>query len=173
MIRMLPISLVAIAILLSLASCKNIDKSETGTKATPEIKTSSPSSEEKNAARWKETTAKEFLKISDLKKKNPKEGIYETEGYIVGSVPVCDCPPEVDCDCDSPSITISEQNQPRKESRVLDGPREITIFTNPEGFKLGQKYRFKIEIPEKDSASEPIYYVDLVAYRFEQEVSAN
>ena len=120
-----------------------------------------------NEKRWKETSALEFLKISALKKKNPGSGVYETEGYVVKTVGVCDCPPGAKCDCENPSITISEKNQPPKESQLLDAPHEITIDTNPEGFKLGQKYRLKIEIPERDTPSEPIYYAELVAYRKE------
>ncbi|NNE99363.1 MAG: hypothetical protein HKN25_10130 [Pyrinomonadaceae bacterium] len=136
---------------------------ETETKKTPEPTTTPPLVTETNASRWEKATAKEFLTISELKKKNPRDGVYETEGYIVDSVSKCNCPPDQKCKCDPASITISEVFEIPK-SRDL-GEKEIRILTDPKGLSGDQKYRFKIEIPESCSDGEKIDEVFLVAYR--------
>jgi hypothetical protein len=165
MIRLIMTALFTISGLFLINSCNTQETRVKEETPTPLIETFP---DNKN---WDKEDANEFLIISELKKKNPKEGIYETAGYMVGSVPECVCPPGYDCDCAAPSITISERNQKANPDEL--GDSEIRILTNPKEFKQDQKYRFKVSIPEWESASDPLNEVLLVAYRQERNSSVN
>ena len=114
-----------------------------------------------NEKRWNEATAKESLSISALKKKNPKGGIYETEGFVVDSYK-CPCDSHGAflrfCKCDPDSLTIAENTGENRGAT-------LKILTDPSDFNHGEKYRFKIKIPETRYKDEEGNEVFLVAYR--------
>ncbi|NNE99364.1 MAG: hypothetical protein HKN25_10135 [Pyrinomonadaceae bacterium] len=163
MIRITSSVFLILATLMSVASCKVVNNSETGTSSTPQAESSSV---KKNAARWDDTTANEFLTISELKKKKPTDTIYETEGYVVDSYE-CDCSPIsgafMFCKCPPDSITISERTQLAQYGEL--GKMEIRVHTNPDGFSRGRKYRFKVRILESDYNEKVAQQVDLVAFQ--------
>jgi len=112
---------------------------------------------------WDGTIANEFLTISELKKKHPTEGIYETEGYVVDSVGECNCSPGARCKCDPASITISEEQQiPRSDTL---NEKELRILVNPDAISGGEKYRFKIRAHDYSSDGEPLDEVFYVAHK--------
>ncbi len=156
-------SCLVLSLLLSVISCGISESPKAETPSTPEIKVNTTEEIDANSKLWDKTTAKAYLPISKLKRQKSNGAIYETEGYIVDSVPICDCPPDYDCDCNTASITISEQNK-KWHSKEL-GETEILIFTDPEKFRSDQKYRFKIRVEKDELDSEPRQYVDLIAYR--------
>jgi hypothetical protein len=142
----------------SSSSCATQETSENETASTP------PTERTPDKNIWKKTVAKEFLTISELKKKKPADGIYETEGYVVDSYK-CVCPPDRLCKCPVDSITISEKDKFISQNSNLSD-REIKVATaSPEDFKKGQKYRFKVESHFEKNQSEEFKMVYLVAYQ--------
>lgn len=107
---------------------------------------------------WENTATKGFLTISELRKKNPGVGNYETEGYVIDSN-ICECPGNANCTCPPSTITVSEQNDSQSKEQI------IQIITHSDGFRRNQKYGFKIEISEENPASETLNNVFLLAYQ--------
>ncbi len=152
MVRILLISFLTLVTLFSVTSCGIVDYYV---------------GDDRNVELWNETASKEFLKISELKKLKPAETIYETEGYVV-DLHKCGCGSIFGtfmfCKCLPDGITISEQTQLAKRGEL--GNKEIRVLTkNPDSFKRGQKYRFKIRIPESHYNKKVVEHVVLVAYR--------
>ncbi|MEZ5344533.1 MAG: hypothetical protein R2681_03160 [Pyrinomonadaceae bacterium] len=144
------------------ASCENgPDQSSGRTNAEP-VTTET----QRAGKKWELVSAKEFLKISDIKKKRLPAGVYETEGYVIDSVPECECPPDAQCDREAASITISEQNKQSASDKL--SLADLRILTDPKEFERGRKYKFKIKMTEYDFDDDPrgeFFYVFYVAHR--------
>ena len=164
------VSIFVIFFLLSLTSCIPKETSENAGN-TDSVNDKTPGEKEiiENPTvenPWDKTVAKETLSISELKKKNPKDGIYETVGYVVDIYAKCDCPPDMLCKCPAPHIVISEENI-FSASRGLND-KELKIETspfNPGDFETGKKYRFKVKNEYGSIHDQKLESAELVAYK--------
>ena len=110
----------------------------------------------------------EHYSISEIKANNFSSGQYNTEGYVVKIYGCPKCPSGAKCEpCMGPNIVISEQNKILESYTLTD--QDLIIFVkNPKQFRLGSYYVFSIIVLDRETTSEPINNVELLAYSNEQ-----
>ncbi len=156
--RMIILMLLLAALILasSCRSTENLPKNSTNRSTTV---TGEPTQKDPPV----ETGFEQFHTISELNRQNPKEGIFETRGFVVKIYTCPLCPPDSQCKpCMKDNIVISEENKDL-ENYNLSNKNLIIFVKEPKSFEKGREYLFKIRVTDQKTTSAKLKDIEILA----------
>ncbi len=109
--------------------------------------------------------AGDFISISEINRKNPDSGVFETRGFIAKIYTCPPCPPDAQCKpCMKDNIVISEENKNLETYDLTE--KELVVSTSEaKTFSKGKEYKFTIKLTDGKTTAADLNDIKLIGYK--------